>query len=259
LPRLSVNINKIATLRNTRLTEVPSVVRLAAQALDAGAHGITVHPRPDQRHIRPQDVDALAELLKDYPAAEYCIEGNPFHGLIEHCLRARPVQALLVPDEHTAFTSNHGWDLLHLDPATRRALRNVIRVLHGEGIRVSLFVDPVAELMPVVRQLGAERVELYTEPYAAAAATGKASEVLGRYARAAHAARDYELGVNAGHDLNLQNLPTFLEGAGRIDEVSIGHALIADALECGIAEATRRYLAVCQGPTNSRYEPELLL
>jgi pyridoxine 5-phosphate synthase len=246
VPRLSVNINKIATLRNTRRTEIPSVVRLAAQALDAGAHGITVHPRPDQRHIRPKDVDALAELLKSYPAAEYCIEGNPFHGLIEHCLRARPVQALLVPDEHTAPTSNHGWDLLRLDPATRRSLTNAIRVLHGEGIRVSLFVDPLAELMPVVRQLGAERVELYTEPYAAAAATGKASEVLGLYARAAHAARDFELGVNAGHDLNLQNLATFLKGTGRLDEVSIGHALIADALEFGIAEATRRYLAVCR-------------
>ena len=212
MPRLSVNINKIATLRNTRRSGTPSIVRLAAQALDAGAHGITVHPRPDQRHIRPADVDALAELLKSYPAAEYCIEGNPFHGLIEHCLRARPAQALLVPDEHTALTSNHGW-----------------------------------EVMPVVRQLGAERVELYTEPYAAAAASGQAAQVLERYARATHAARDLELGVNAGHDLNLQNLGPFLKGTGRLDEVSIGHALIADALELGIAEATRRYLAVCQG------------
>lgn len=247
MPRLSVNINKIATLRNTRRSGIPSIVRLAAQSLDAGANGITVHPRPDQRHIRPQDVDDLADLLKSYPAAEYCIEGNPFHGLIEHCLRARPVQALLVPDEHTAPTSNHGWDLLRLDPATLRSLTSAIRVLHSEGIRVSLFVDPVAEVMPVVRELGAERVELYTEPYARAAATDKASEILERYARAASAARDFELGVNAGHDLNLQNLGTFLKGTGRLDEVSIGHALIADALELGIAEATRRYLAVCQG------------
>ena len=222
-------------------------MRLAAQALDAGAHGITVHPRPDQRHIRSEDVDALAELLKSYPTAEYCIGGNPFHGLIEHCLRVRPVQALLVPDEHTALTSNHGWDLLRLDPATRRALTNAVRVLHRAGIRVSLFVDPVAEVMPVVRQLGAERVELYTEPYAAAAVTGQASQVLERYARAADAARDLELGVNAGHDLNLQNLGLFLKATGRLDEVSIGHALIADALEVGIAEATRRYLAVCRG------------
>ena len=247
MPRLSVNVNKIATLRNTRLSEIPSIMRLAALVLDAGAHGITVHPRPDQRHIRATDVDALAELLKSYPSAEYCIEGSPFHGLIEHCIRARPVQALLVPDEHTAFTSNHGWDLLRLDPSTRRALSGAIRTLHGEGIRVSLFVDPIAELMSVVRELGAERVELYTEPYAAAAVTGKASEVLEGYARATHAARDLELGVNAGHDLNLQNLPTFLRGVGRLDEVSIGHALVADALEFGIAEATRRYLAVCQG------------
>jgi len=246
LPKLSVNINKIATLRNTRRSEIPSLVRLAARALDAGAHGITVHPRPDQRHIRPKDVDALAELMKSYPFAEYCIEGNPFHGLIEHCLRARPVQAMLVPDEHSALTSNHGWDLLRLDPSTLRALKNAIRVLHGEGIRVSLFVDPVPEVMPLVRQLGAERVDLYTEPYARAAATGKASEVLERYARATYAARDFELGVKAGHDLNLENLGTFLKGTGRLDEVSIGHALIADALELGIAEATRRYLAVCR-------------
>ena len=246
MPRLSVRINKIATLRNTRRSEIPSVVRLAAQALDAGAHGITIHPRPDQRHIRPKDVDALAELMKSYPSAEYCIEGNPFHGLIEHCLRVRPVQALLLPDEHAAFTRNQGWDLLRLDPSTRRALSKAIRVLHGEGIRVSLFVDPVPEVMSVVRQLSAERVELYTEPYARAATTGKAAEVLEHYARATYAARDLELGVNAGHDLNLQNLGTFLKGIGRLDEVSIGHALIADALEFGIAEATRRYLAVCR-------------
>ncbi len=247
MPRLSVNINKIATLRNTRRSGTPSIVRLAAQALDAGAHGITVHPRPDQRHIRPGDVDALAELLKSYPAAEYCIEGNPFHGLIEHCLRARPVQALLVPDEHTAFTSNHGWDLLRLDPATRRALTNAVRALHGEGIRVSLFVDPVAELMPVVRQLGAERGGTVHRALRRSGRHRQAAQVLERYARAAHAARDLELGVNAGHDLNLQNLGPFLKGTGRLDEVSIGHALIADALELGIAEATRRYLAVCQG------------
>lgn len=246
MPRLSVNVNKIATLRNTRHFEIPSVVRLARLALDAGAHGITVHPRPDRRHIRPTDIDALAELLKDYPSAEYCIEGNPFHGLVEHCLRVRPVQALLVPDEHAAFTSNQGWALLALDAATRRALASAARTLRDAGIRVSLFVDPVAELMPIARELGAERVELYTEPYASAAALGAADQMLERYADATHAARNAELGVNAGHDLNLDNLPAFLRGVGRIDEVSIGHALVADALEFGMAEATRRYLAVCR-------------
>jgi len=245
VPKLSVNVNKIATLRNTRRRHVPSVVRLAGIALDAGAHGITIHPRPDQRHILPADVDALAELLKSYPSAEFCIEGNPFHGLIEHCERVRPVQALLVPDEHAAFTSNQGWNLLQLDAATRRALVRSIKSLHEFGIRVSLFVDPVPATMAVVRELGADRVELYTEPYAVAAGTSRASEVLQRYTLAAQAAREVELGVNAGHDLNLENLPNFLHATGRIDEVSIGHALIADALELGIADATRRYLAIC--------------
>ena len=246
MPRLSVNVNKVAALRNTRALDRPSVVHLASIALDAGAHGITVHPRPDQRHIRPADVDALAELLTSYPKAEYSIVGNPFHGLVEHCLRARPVQALLVPDEHTALTSNHGWNLLELDAATQRALARAIRSLQDAGIRVSLFIDALPQVMPIARKLGAERVELYTGPYAVAALSGDPSEALERYARAAHAARDAELGVNAGHDLNLENLPPFLKGTGRIDEVSIGHALVADALELGMAEATRRYLAACQ-------------
>jgi pyridoxine 5-phosphate synthase len=247
VPKLSVNVNKIATLRNTRHIEIPSVVRLAALALDAGAHGITIHPRPDQRHIRAADVDALAALLAGYPAAEYSIEGNPFHGLLEHCQRVRPVQALLVPDEHSAFTSSHGWNLREVDPATRRALVQSIRALHALGIRVSLFVDPEPEVMTIARDLGADRVEIYTQPFAAASTTGHAALVLARYAAAVAAARDVDLGVNAGHDLNLQNLGPFLAGVGRLDEVSIGHALIADALELGIAEATRRYLAACRG------------
>lgn len=247
MPKLSVNVNKIATLRNTRHLEIPNVVRLARLALDAGADGITVHPRPDQRHIRAADVDALADLLAGYRSAEYCIEGNPFHGLLEHCQRVKPVQALLVPDEHSAFTSNHGWNLLRLDPATRRALVQSIRTLHGLGTRVSLFVDPIPEVMAIAHDLGADRVEIYTEPYAAAFLRGDTSEVLPRYALSVRAARDAELGVNAGHDLDLQNLSPFLAAVGRIDEVSIGHALVADALELGIAEATRRYLAVCRG------------
>jgi pyridoxine 5-phosphate synthase len=247
VPRLSVNVNKVATLRNTRHLEVPSVVRLAGKALEAGADGITIHPRPDQRHIRPADVDQLAELLRDFPLAEYCIEGNPFDGVVEHCLRVRPAQALLVPDERATFTSDQGWDLSRLDEGTRRTLTQSIRTLHDAGIRVSLFVEPVAELMPLARDLGADRVELYTEPYAAAAFTEHASSVLERYALAARAARDAELGVNAGHDLNLQNLAGFLAAVGRIDEVSVGHALISDALELGMAEATRRYLAICRG------------
>jgi pyridoxine 5-phosphate synthase len=245
MTKLSVNVNKVATLRNTRSLEIPSLVKLSKLALDAGAHGITVHPRPDQRHIRPSDVVDLAELLKAHPAAEYNIEGNPFHGLIEHCERVKPTQATLVPDAREAFTSNHGWNLVELEAAARAALGRSIQSLKALGCRVSLFIDPVPDMMPIARDLGADRVELYTEPYAAAAAAGRARESIASYARAAAAARAAGLGVNAGHDLSLDNLRLFVEGAGPIDEVSIGHALIADALELGMAETVRRYLAEC--------------
>jgi pyridoxine 5-phosphate synthase len=245
MTKLSVNVNKVATLRNTRSLEIPSLSKLSRIALDAGAHGITVHPRPDQRHIRPGDVVELAELLKAYPAAEYNIEGNPFHGLLEHCERVGPTQATLVPDAREAFTSNHGWNLIELDAASRAALGRSVSDLKALGCRVSLFLDPVIEMMPIARELGADRVELYTEPYAAAVAADRAAESLALYGRAAAAARASGLGVNAGHDLNLQNLAPFVQGAGPIDEVSIGHALIADALELGMAETVKRYLSLC--------------
>ncbi len=246
MTKLSVNVNKVALVRNTRALEIPNVVKLSTIALDAGADGITVHPRPDQRHIRPGDVDALAALLESYPEAEYNIEGNPFHGLVEHCLRVRPDQATLVPDAREAFTSNHGWNLVELDQPSRKALAKSIEELHGAGLRVSLFMDPIAALMPLARELGADRVELYTEPYAAAALTARASEVIASYADAARAAHDAGLGLNAGHDLSLENLGQFLAAVPGVDEVSIGHALIADALELGMAEAVRRYLALCR-------------
>jgi pyridoxine 5-phosphate synthase len=246
MTKLSVNINKVATLRNTRSLDIPSVVGLSRVALDAGAQGITVHPRPDQRHIRPADVREVAELLKAYPHAEYNIEGNPFHGLLEHCQSARPAQATLVPDAREAFTSNHGWNLVELEPSARAALAQAVSELKKLGCRVSLFLDPIAEMMPIARELGADRVELYTEPYAAAAASGRAAESLALYARAANAGRAAGLGVNAGHDLNLYNLAAFVQQAGPIDEVSIGHALIADALELGLAETVKRYLAACR-------------
>jgi pyridoxine 5-phosphate synthase len=246
MTKLSVNVNKIATLRNTRDLEIPNIVRLAALALDAGAEGITVHPRPDERHIRPGDVHALAQLLQRYPHAEYNIEGNPFHGLLEHCERVRPQQATLVPDAREAFTSNHGWNLVELDASARSALGSSIAALRAQGARVSLFVDAIPAMMPLAKQLGADRVELYTEPYAAAALAGRAAESAAVYARAADAARAAGLGVNAGHDLNLDNLAPFLRALGGIDEVSIGHALIADALEFGIAETVRRYVTECR-------------
>jgi pyridoxine 5-phosphate synthase len=242
MTKLSVNVNKIATLRNTRNNGIPDLVRLSSIALAEGANGITVHPRPDQRHIRFEDVGELAAVVARHPGAEYNIEGNPFHGLGEHCARVRPAQATLVPDAHDAPTSNRGWDLEGLGGAARSALARAVEELHALGCRVSLFVDPVARIMPLARDLGADRVELYTEPYATAAAAGRAEACLRDYAQAVQAARDSGLGVNAGHDLNLDNLPAFLR-ACRVDEVSIGHALIADALELGLAETVRRYRA----------------
>jgi pyridoxine 5-phosphate synthase len=245
--RLSVNVNKIATLRNTRENGVPDLVRLTALALEAGAHGITVHPRPDQRHIRPDDVTALARVVARFRGAEYNIEGNPFHGLLEHCERTRPTQATLVPDAREAFTSNHGWNLAELRGDELAALESAIARLRALGCRVSLFLDPLAELMPRARKLGTDRVELYTEPYGAAVVEGRADPTLARYAAAASAAHAQGLGVNAGHDLSLDNLGPFLARVRPVDEVSIGHALIADALELGLAEAVRRYRALCDG------------
>jgi pyridoxine 5-phosphate synthase len=248
MTKLSVNLNKVATLRNTRSNGIPDILHFARIALAAGADGITVHPRPDQRHIRSEDVDQLATLLAQHPAAEYNIEGNPFHGLLEHCERVRPSQATLVPDRREALTSNHGWNLVELGAEEREALRVAIARLHASGCRVSLFVDPVPEIMTLARGLGADRIELYTEPYAEAFAAGKSEPSLATYQAAARAALEAGLGVNAGHDLNLHNLKAFLARLPRVDEVSIGHALIADALELGLAETVRRYRALCQAP-----------
>jgi len=246
--RLSVNVNKIATLRNTRANAIPDLSQLAALALASGADGITVHPRPDERHIRASDVPALAAVVARFPGAQFNIEGNPFHGLVEHCARARPAQATLVPDAREALTSNHGWNLAEMPRDQRTALAASIARLRALGCRVSLFVDPIPELMPLAKELGADRVELYTEPYAALAAEGRATEALAPYVAAAAAALDQGLGVNAGHDLNLDNLGPFLDAVRPMDEVSIGHALIADALVLGLGEAVRRYREICARP-----------
>ncbi|HYC15189.1 MAG TPA: pyridoxine 5'-phosphate synthase [Stellaceae bacterium] len=236
--QLSANINKIALLRNTRTIGVPDVVRAARMALDAGAHGITVHPRPDGRHVRANDVRDLSGVVKGYPGAEFNIEGNPFHGLLEFVREVRPSQCTLVPDETGAFTSDHGWDL----ERDGRKLEPVLAELKSLKVRVSLFMDPVPAAMPGAARLGADRVELYTEPYARAFGTREQDAELRRYEEAARAAQAAGLGVNAGHDLNLANLPVFLHRVPGVMEVSIGHALIADALELGLGEAVRRYL-----------------
>jgi pyridoxine 5-phosphate synthase len=236
---LSVNLNKVALLRNTRTIGIPSVGRAAIIALEAGADGITVHPRPDGRHVRAADVAELAELIRAWPGCEFNIEGNPFHGLLDFVAQVRPHQCTFVPDETGAFTSDHGWNL----PADAERLAPVIRQARELGVRVSLFMDPVPHAMAAAAALGADRVELYTEPYAQSVDTPAEAGLLARYAAAATAARASGLGVNAGHDLNLGNLAAFLRVVPGVDEVSIGHALIADALEHGLTATVRMYLA----------------
>ncbi len=235
---LSVNVNKVAQLRNTRHLGIPSVVRAATLCLQAGADGITVHPRPDERHIRAHDVHDVAALLKDWPQAEYNIEGNPFHNLMGFVRAVRPQQATFVPDAEGQFTSDHGWDLA----ADGERLRPLIDECHALGVRVSLFMDPEPEAMARARAVGADRVELYTEPYAAAHGRAGQGAQLARFAAAAAAALAQGLGVNAGHDLNRDNLTDFLRAVPGVREVSIGHALIADALELGLPETVRDYL-----------------
>ena len=245
MTRLSVNLNKVALLRNARALDIPNVLRAAVTALDAGAHGITVHPRPDQRHILNDDVRDLAALLKQRPQAEFNIEGNPFHGLLELARLYLPQQCTLVPDEAAQSTSDHGWDLAR----DGGRLKPVIAELKSLGIRVSLFMDAIADAMPQARALGADRVELYTEPYAHAFSAGTAAAVLPQFKGAAIAAQKAGLGVNAGHDLNQPNLPPFLSAVPGVLEVSIGHALTADALYNGLAQTVRDYLAAiaCAG------------
>jgi pyridoxine 5-phosphate synthase len=239
MTRLSVNLNKIALLRNARTLGIPSVTRAAAIVLDAGAHGITVHPRPDGRHIRIDDVRELSALLKGRPRAEFNIEGNPFEGLIDIARTVLPQQCTLVPDDPDALTSDHGWDIKR----DGKRLAPLIAELKSLGIRVSLFMDPLPDALPAARELGADRVELYTEPYAGSFGGATEHAVLMTYAGAARAAQNAGLGVNAGHDLNQQNLPRFLSAVPAVLEVSIGHALIAEAIEAGLAPTVRAYLA----------------
>jgi pyridoxine 5-phosphate synthase len=236
---LSVNLNKVALVRNTRHLGIPSVTRAATLCLQAGAHGVTVHPRPDGRHIRADDVRDLHALLQRRPGAEFNIEGNPFHNLMGLVRELRPQQCTLVPDSEGQFTSDHGWNLAQ----DAERVRPLIAEARALGVRVSLFMDADAAAMPLARAVGADRIELYTEPYAAAWGTPRQQEVLRRFADAARAAQAAGLEVNAGHDLNRDNLADFLRAVPQVREVSIGHALVADALELGYAEAVRQYLA----------------
>jgi pyridoxine 5-phosphate synthase len=239
---LSVNLNKVALLRNARPLTIPSVVKMGEISIAAGAHGLTVHPRPDERHIRRTDVYDLAALLKQHPDIEYNIEGNPLEPPFMEIIReVRPDQCTLVPDDLTQNTSDHGWNVAQ----DADKLRPIIAELNELGCRVSLFIDPDIEQIKRVADLGCDRIELYTEPYASAFAIGKGEESFERYRQAALCAQAIGLGVNGGHDLNLENLPKFREIPNLL-EVSIGHALTADALEMGFAGAVKAYLKVLE-------------
>ena len=235
---LSVNLNKVALVRNTRHLGIPSLVRAAEICLRAGASGITVHPRPDQRHIRTEDVHDLSQVLAAWPDREYNIEGNPFQNLMGFVRTLRPHQCTLVPDGEGQFTSDHGWNL----EQDGDRLRPIIAEARQLGVRVSLFMDPEPAAMPLARAIGADRVELYTEPYAQAWGGPDQACQTARYAAAAQAALAAGLAVNAGHDLNRANLTWFLQSVPQVHEVSIGHALIADALELGYAATVADYL-----------------
>ena len=234
MTKLSVNINKVATLRNARGGNNPDVLQTALDCEKFGAQGITVHPRPDERHIRYSDVRVIRPLI----TTELNIEGNPIDRYISLVLEVRPTQVTLVPDTDDQLTSNHGWDT----KTNRTFLTDVIGRFKEAGIRTSIFVDADPEMVEAARLCGTDRVELYTEPYAAGYEHGL-EEAIKPFIEAAKAAREAGLGLNAGHDLSLTNLHYFYENIPWLDEVSIGHALICDALYLGLQETIRRYLA----------------
>ncbi|MEO9654972.1 pyridoxine 5'-phosphate synthase [Marinomonas sp.] len=237
MTHLSVNLNKIGLLRNSRGRDYPNMVTMAQRTLSLGAFGITIHPRPDQRHATYQDCHDLKALLKQYPTAELNIEGFPDEGFMNVVLEVQPHQCTLVPDDPNQLTSDHGWNLFR----DQDALRPVIDKLKAQGIRVVLFMDPDADNMAMAKEIGADRVELYTEAYANAHGTDALPELLAQYHGAAQAALDVGLEVNAGHDLDLQNVEALCE-TGLIKEVSIGHALTIEALDLGWDNVVKAYL-----------------
>lgn len=231
--RLSVNINKIATLRNARGHNLPDVLKVAQDCERFGAQGITVHPRPDERHIRYQDVRDLRPLVK----TEFNIEGNPIRSFMDLVLEVKPDQVTLVPDAPDALTSNAGWNTVkHAD-----LLKDIIAEFKQAGIRTSLFVDADPKMVEGAAKIGSDRVELYTESYASRYASGR-EEAIADFMKAARAAADCGLGLNAGHDLNLDNLAYFNQQISNLVEVSIGHALICDALYFGLENTIQMYL-----------------
>jgi pyridoxine 5-phosphate synthase len=234
ITKLSVNINKFATLRNSRGSDNPNVVKAAVDAQLFGADGVTVHPRPDERHIRYNDVRAISKII----TTEFNIEGNPREQkFVDLVLEVRPHQVTLVPDALGQLTSDHGWDTVqHKD-----YLREMIAVFKSKGIRVSIFVDPVIEMVRGAAETGTDRIELYTEGYAKDYMAGDKQSAVAPYVSAANVAKELALGLNAGHDLDLHNLAFLKQQVPQLDEVSIGHALVCDAIYLGFQNAIQMY------------------
>ena len=236
---LSVNVNKIALLRNSRGREFPSVVGFSEQLITLGVKGITVHPRPDERHITRRDVYALSEMLKEKPQVEFNIEGYPSEDFMKMVLEVCPDQCTLVPDSPEQLTSDHGWNI----PPNQSVLQQVLSELRNSGIRSSLFLDPDPEMVDHVQGVAADRIELYTEDFASHYAVPEQEPVFERYRAAAQRADQLGIGINAGHDLDLQNLAKFLQ-MPNILEVSIGHALVVESLQLGVSAVIAKYLAI---------------
>ncbi len=242
MTKFSVNLNKFALVRNSRGNNTPDLLAIARRCIAAGVDGITIHPRPDQRHARYQDVHDLAQLIGGLAdgTVELNIEGNPTRGFLDVVLAARPHQCTLVPDAEGQLTSDHGWDAI----AQRERLTTVCRELRAAKIRASLFLDAVPAQVRAAATVGADRIELYTEPFAQAFATPREVTSLGEFAAAAKEAHRLGLGVNAGHDLNQLNLGKFLAAVPGILEVSIGHAVVCDAFDHGLQVTLARYLSI---------------
>ena len=238
---LSVNLNKLALLRNSRGSNFPDILHYAKRYIELGVKGITVHPRPDERHIKRQDALDLAILLKDVPDIEYHIDGYPNEQCLQLVDACQPTQCTLVPDADNQLTSDHGWDFTQ----DLGKLKPIIQDLKQAGIRVAVFLDPDIRQVELAAQSGTDRIELYTEEYASEFSSANAKTVFNKYHSAALKAQELGLGVNAGHDLNLQNLPDFLR-IPDILEVSIGHALVIECIDHGIEKVISDYLTICR-------------
>jgi len=251
--RLSINVNRIALLRNSRDNVLPSLSDAVVHCIRGGAEGITVHPRPDERHIRGVDVTEIARVMEAHsPELEYNIEGYPDQRLLDLVKAAGPAQCTLVPDSPEQATSDHGWDI----DSNRQLLRSTIAALHDMGVRVSLFMDADAASMPAAASVGADRIELYTEQYAVDWGTPNEQSTWKKFIDAAASAADNDLGINAGHDLNLRNLPLFSSLPGLL-ECSIGHAVACDAMFVGLEESVRRYRRAIAGePVECDWYPD---